>query len=399
MQVIADSSAGGRLGAALGTGLQQLAQSKLEHVKQQHARESYSKFFGPSATSLITNSPPEIQKVLLQNPIALRELGQLIDQQQAQSTQQQPEGGMQALQQQQPNFNAADFLTNQNVNPLMRQALSQSQISPEALIGLLGQQGQQQAEQPGQQGQGNFQAQSNAQPSNFEAEKSRLLGEAFTSPHARIEQEKLNIQKEAHELKGNKDVRDYLAPYHKQVQASEDNIRDYKLLENLARKGNLRSGTTYQLLSKLGLEDFGLNYSSQLANKLIGRLAQNAQSAFGPGTRVTNYLERVFQRSLPSLWNTPEGIIGISKLNSLADQANIEEYELRDRIINENKGKVPGNIEGQARERMKPIRERLENEAMDIITGLDTAKRGNELRPKGYKGRVLDNVTGKIIEV
>ncbi len=150
MQVIADTNAGGRLGAALGTGLQELARNKLEHVQAQHAKaqsaQAYAPYFGQGISNLLANVSPEERKVLLQNPKALLELRQLFDQQQQQGQQEpmqqeQQQGGMEAIQQQQPNLNAADLLTSQNVNPLMRQALSQAQIPPEMLMQIL-QQGQ-----------------------------------------------------------------------------------------------------------------------------------------------------------------------------------------------------------------------------------------------------------------
>ena len=372
------------LGQGIGGALQNLANMKLNQFAQRQqaaqAAKTYGKIPGatPELAEFLAGLSPEERKPALQNLEILLKLFGGNDQGTSQGALQEPNAtGMGSLQ----SLSAADLLSNPNqVNPLIRQALSQAPLQLEN-----------QESSPSQQ-------QAAQVPQGLE-EKSKLASQLFTSPHEKREQEKLGLQKEEHERKGSKDVREYLAPYYKQVQASEDNIRDYKLLEKLARSGDLRSGRTYQLLSKLGLEDFGLNYTSQLANKLIGRLAQNAQSAFGPGTRVTNYLERVFQRSLPSLWNTPEGIIGISKLNSLADQVNQEEFELRRRIIKENKGKVPGDIDGEVRERMTPIRERLESQALDIVTGLDVSKRGDELRPKGYKGRVLDTTTGKIIQV
>jgi len=406
MQVIADSSAGGRLGAALGTGLQELARNKLEHVQSQHAKaqsaQAYKPYFGQGISNLLANVSPEERKVLLQNPEALMKLSQLFEQQQGQQGQQGPmqqeeqqqQGGMGALQQQAPNLNAADFL-GQNTNPLMRQALSQAQVSPEALMSMLQQQqqgGQQQQASPQQQPQ-----QVPQQQSNFDQEKARLLGEAFTSPHERREKEKLELKKSDIGRKNNKEVREYLKPGDEKVLAARKNIRDYDLLEKLAKTGQLRSGGAYQLLSKVGLEDFNVNNATQVAKKLSQRLAQNASTAFGPGARITNYLEKTFQGSLPSLWNTAEGIIRISQINKLVDQGIELEQNIRRDLIKENKGEIPGDIEAQVRERFNPIDEQLAQQAEKIA--LAGANRTVDKIPAGYKGRVRDTKTGKIINV
>ncbi len=411
MQVIADSTAGGRLGAALGTGLQELARNKLEHVQGQHAKalstQAYAPYFGQGISNLLANVSPEERKVLLQNPKALLELKQLFDQQQGQGGQQggmgpvipednQQQGGMGALQQQAPNLSAADLLTGQNVNPLMRQALSQAQISPEALVQMLQSQGGQQGPAQAPTQAPNQQMQPNPQQSNFEQEKARILSDVFTSPHERRESEKLDLKKSDIKRKNSKEVREYLKPGEDRVTAAKKNIRDYTLLEELAKTGKLRSGATYQLLSKLGLEDFNVNDETQVAKKLGSRLAQNSQSAF-PGSRITNFLEKTFQGSIASLWNTPEGIIKISRLNRLVDEGAEVEQKMRTDLLKENNWEIPPDIDSQVRERFAPVDEEMTRRAEAIA--LAGNRRTVDKIPAGYKGRVRDTKTGKIVNV
>jgi len=229
-------------------------------------------------------------------------------------------------------------------------------------------------------------------------ENTKIIEQLFTSPHERREQEKLDLKKQDIGRKNAKEIREYLAPGYEKSEKLKANIRDYDALEKLAKQGNLRSGAVQQLLSKVGLEDLGANYSTQLANKIIARLAQNAGTAFGTNARITNYLERTFQRSIASLWNTKEGIIGISQINKLADQVGIKEQEIRRNIIKENKGVIPDDIEGEVQERLEPVRKKLEDQAMDVVLSLDPSRTVDKI-PEGYKGRVRDTVTGKIINV
>ncbi len=400
MQVIQDSTAGGRLGAALGTGLQQLAHNKLQQVQKQHA---FAPLFGDKLSNFISNLDPKTQKVLLQNPEILIQLKNRIEQEGQQSSpsgemqQAEDQSGMEALQQQAPNMSASDLLTGQNVNPLMRQALSQAQISPEAIMQMLQSQGGQQQAQP----MAPSQPQVSPQQPSANQDKSNLLREAFTSPASRAAQERLDIQREALDLKrsdvgrkNNKEVREYLKPGDEKVLAARKNIRDYDLLEKLAKTGELRSGGAYQLLSKIGLEDFNVNNATQVAKKLSQRLAQNASTAFGPGARITNYLEKTFQGSLPSLWNTAEGIIRIAQINKLVDQGIEQEQNIRRDLIRENKGEIPGDIEAQVRERFSPIDDSLAQQAEKIALE-GTNKRMVDKVPSNYTGRAKEN--GKIV--
>ena len=94
------------------------------------------------------------------------------------------------------------------------------------------------------------------------------------------------------------------------------------------------SGTTGKPVSTwMTKDDFYKNVDTKKAGKLSARLAQNVAGVFGQNSRITNFLEQTFQRSLPSLWNTNEGITAISELNMLSDEANIIKQENRKKIL------------------------------------------------------------------
>lgn len=170
--------------------------------------------------------------------------------------------------------------------------------------------------------------------------------------------------KEEREL--SKEAREFSKPYREGAHAARNNIRDYDVLIDAAKKGDIRSPNTHAALDALGLAGFNRSLSTQLAEKITARLSQNARVAFGTGTRLTNFLEQTYQRSLPSLWNTKEGIIAISEINKRADEALIVKDNARKEILDQTNGRLPHNIEDQIDARAKPKIDQLETEAFKI---------------------------------
>jgi hypothetical protein len=360
IQVINDPyrSIGGGLGASLGqglgsglsSGLEMLAKQRLQEVsdrqknlQQQQAAEAERKRY-EQTVSKIPGMQPEIAQLL---------------------------AGVS------PEERKALF---QNLSPLM-QLFQQEQGLPQAVP-------QGETSIPGQQSL-------NQTPD--------LLKEAFTSPAEKRQQETLALKRTRVGRELSKDVRDFSKPYIERAEASEKNIRDYKTLIKLAdKKGSegIRSGVAHQILSKFGLEDFNQNFNTQLANKLIARLGQNIGSAFGGTARITNFLEQTFQKSLPSLWNTPEGIKAIAESNMLADEANIVKDNVRKEIIRENKGAIPYDIQDQIRDRAKPQLDTLEDQAISILNRAGKEfKVGQEismddLQGLGENSEAVDDATG-----
>jgi len=162
----------------------------------------------------------------------------------------------------------------------------------------------------------------------------------------------------------------------------------------------LRAGNTFQALKALGLDGFNQSLTTQAVGKINARLAQNAQSAFGKGTRITNFLEQTYQRSLPGLWNTPEGIKLISKINKLTDQASLVEQEAATQILRNNNWRVPPDIDQLVREQVRPIKDDLERQAMDAAMQMNVKEKFSDLPdPKKYSGKTIrDTNTGAFLK-
>lgn len=303
-------------------------------------------------------------------------------------------------QQRQQQSNVAGSLSKFNVSPDIAQAIAAlpPKMQEAALqnLPIL-----QRLSQPQQQGQEPMGVQQSIQQLQQQPAESEFAG-LFTSPHERREEEKLGLKRQQVGQQAAKDTRKFSEPYREKASASESNIRDYDLLSHIAKKGDLRAGNSAQLLDKLGLQGFNRNFNTQLADKLIARLAQNARGAFGSGSRITNYLEQVFQRSLPTLWNTPEGIIAISEINKRADQLNIVKDNLRKKLVNEWKGNIPFNADDIIDDLAKPEQQKLEKEALDIANNAtQVASKVFDELPDASKfsgKRIRDKDSGKVLK-
>ena len=302
---------GGQVGQGLGEGLDMLAQAKFKQLAQQQQKlqeeaakekiaNTYGQLYGADAGRFLAGLPSEKERLaVLQNPAALRMLSQ-------QSQMQNPQG-MQALQ------GAAGQPT-------------ADQMSPQDIVNMLSQP-QMAQQQPGQED----------------------IFDLFVNPREKREAEKLDIQRQELNLKQNEKVRNYLEKYDERETAARRDIRDYKTLERIAKtpEGKKSLNKERRLLERYGFGDWFRTPTADIINKISARLAQNASAAFGPGTRLTNFLEKTFQRSIPSLLNTVEGFQTVVKLNKYAAQAITLEEQARRQIIKENNNQIPPDINAQ----------------------------------------------------
>lgn len=268
-------------------------------------------------------------------------------------------------------------------------------------LGLVsGEENQQQAMQPMQQGFG--QVNQPLQPTQ----------QPTLNPHQAEKLAELKLKKQEIGRSQNKEIREYLQPYENVVKRSKDNIRDYKLLVKLADKKDLRNRNVHVLLKRVGLEELGKNPTTELVDKLSARLAQNSATAFGSTARITNYLEQTFQRSIPSLMNTPQGIKAISEINMRADEGNILQQNARRNIIKQN-GFIPPDIDAQVEQATGEQINKLAEEAYKIAlnaSGEGTPKveqRFEDLpkasdypnrRIRGKNGQIFKSVNGKWVK-
>jgi hypothetical protein len=340
-----------QLGEAFSTGLNQLAQHKLSEVSkkydQQQQRSQFVQAWAPKVgedtANFLFNLSPKEREIVLGNPSSLVQLNQ-------QQGQQGQMGGMAALGGQQP-----------------QEGQQQQQMTPE---------------------------------------RAQLIQDLFTSPHEKREREKLDLKKQQVESQTNKEAREFSSPYVEKANKAKANIRDYKELIKIAKTGNLRAGNTYQLLNKLGLQDFGRNSDTEKAGKLIARLAQNISGVFGTNARITNFLEQTFQRSLPSLINTPEGIEAISIINMAADEGEIVKNNIRKELIKKNGGRLTAEIEDEIDQAAEPLIRTIEEKAFRDAENVTRSKTKttqqsfNDLPPAAqYKGKkIRDKESGKILQ-
>ncbi len=183
-----------------------------------------------------------------------------------------------------------------------------------------------------------------------------------------IEEKKIDMEERKENKNLDKEARDFSAPYIEAAKKAELNRRDYQQIIKLAESGDLRSGNMQRLLDDLGLGDFLRNEKTQEAAKIFARLQQNVSGVFGNNSRITNFLEQTFQRSLPTLWNTPEGIIAISKLNMLADEGAIVRNDIRKGLLGKTGGKLSYDITDKIEELARPKLDKLEQKAMSIVS-------------------------------
>ncbi len=405
MQVIQDTNAGGRFGEILGSGLNQLAQHKLGHLTQQYEREQTRKglanYLGDDTANFLINLSPKEREHALSNLGSLLQLNQQPGQQQM--------GGMAALgnqqqpQQQEPQQQVMQQLQEAIKNRFTNQTVGQRPQEEQGSL-LSGLVSEPQGVLRGAQQQPSMQApEAQKQPQQKQQmtpERIKLIEDIFTSPHEKREREKLELQKRKVSSQENKEIREFSAPYRESARKAEASIRDYQQLLHDARSGELRSGNMYQLLKHLGWEEFGRNTTTEMAEKVIARLSQNVSGKFGTNARLTNFLEQTFQRSLPTLKNTPEGIQIIAASNMAMEEADIVRNNIRKDVL-EQYG-LTDQTEDIIEELAAPIIQKIDQDATEyaesLLSGKDSNKEFDDLPPaKYYKGETLDGDNGEIL--
>jgi hypothetical protein len=342
---------GQSIGTGLGEGLGALAQHKVEQMRQKQFSDTY----GKEAADLLKVLSPEERKIALQNPEGLRALS-LIGQQQ-QGPQQQNEGGLNAFQNVNQQQNPMDILRNDM-----------------------------------------------AQPIGMQQSKANILGNIFKTPQQRMMEERVNLEKERNEIAKqkahnveNKETREFLKPFYEQAEAARKNKRDYQVILDAANSGELRAGplneTIHQGLERIGLKNFNKNFTTQLFDKTIARLSQNIKADFGDA-RVTNFLESVYQRSLPSLWNTPEAIIAIAEIGSLGSDIAILKEEAANAVAQMNNGKIPYDAYSRIHQQIGQKVEEIEKKIYAIGNNMEamaTSKGGNRKNIKSVQEKARKN--------
>lgn len=339
MQVIADTSAGGRLGAALGTGLQQLAQNKLEHVMKQYDKQSeraqYARglapILGQQGADFLSNLGPEERKYALQNIGALMQL------------------------------------TGQPGQSGAMGALSQPQ-------------GPQEQQAP--------------------SEQARLIEDLFTSPHERREKEKLELKKQQlasqEKLAAFKETKPERKEILNEAKAAKDTLARLDRMDELSKKGKLDSPIYLEFLKKSGFDIPALTSpDSQEFRKLEVDFLRDAKNIFG--SRVTNYEASQFLKAIPSLSQSKEGRDRVIRNLKLLNEGKLARADALKDILKENKGTPPLDLAEQVEERVAPKIDKLLSE---FRHGANVQKTFSDLPPASqFNGRkIRDKDTGKILQ-
>lgn len=203
---------------------------------------------------------------------------------------------------------------------------------------------------------------------DFELPEGLSKDEAKQLYEATLKQRSSKAAEEKSAADVRREAREYLAPYETAHEKGQKNIKRNQHLIALADKGDLRAGTLSKALHKIGLDDFFQNVDTQVAKKSLAAQAQNAGAAFNT-SRLTNLDVNLFKQSLGTLWNTPEGLKAIARINIYEQKAQDAKLYARRAIIREKNGKIPHDIEALSEERAQPELEKYAKKSMDVVTG------------------------------
>lgn len=200
--------------------------------------------------------------------------------------------------------------------------------------------------------------------------------------NAEVQREKLKESQNQYALK-------FLNPYVERSEQSRKDDVNYNLMKQAAQSGNLRTGYKQKLAEAFGVADVGRNFDTQLFEKAAASAVASASKIFPKGTRLNMFLEKIAQRTVPSLYNSPEAIEGIANINLLLNEMTRLEEEEAVKIIEENDGSVPYNINSQLNKRLDPERKRI-NE--DILKAGKTVEDSLEKAEKFQEGNRIKSL-------
>jgi len=144
-------------------------------------------------------------------------------------------------------------------------------------------------------------------------------------------------------------------PYYKEVlkatKDSKDNQRRLGRMEELTRKGKLDSPVVSSLLDATSKGIFGVGVNldslrspdSQEFKKLSTEFLKNAKSLFG--NRITDNEVRLFMQMVPTLTQSDQGKMRVINNMKAYSDAEILTKNAMDKIIEQNNGRRPRNLE------------------------------------------------------
>jgi len=349
VQVINATNAGGRLGAALGTGihtgLQNLSHLKMQELQnrislQQQAAErqrlgSLYGQLGLQNPDLIAGLPEKERLAYLQGPGGIPSQTPSI------------ESLLTGLQIE-PSQPAREIPQQEQIRELLGNLSSEQQFNP-LINALLNPQQKLQGISKPAPAQLQGEAQQNV--SDVLANKKPalgLFGESKQAAEERRHKEKLSAKERSEAFKFNKET---LKKVTDEAMSAKSNLKDLSRMEELEKEGKLDTPGYMQFLERSGLDIPALmNEGSEEFNKIVNNFLRDAKVYYGG--RVTNQEMEQFLKTIPSLSQSPEGrkrvIANLKHLNN----AKLAYADTVRDIIKENKGVPPFDLDFQVYDRI-----------------------------------------------
>ena len=328
------SKLGEQVGSGLGQGLQLLMQQKLQTMLKAKEQAKTSKGLESlgiptQAASQISELPKELQSLVVKNFLAGSEaqgleqaLSSIPDEPQA------PLGGLEALGASGPQ-GQEEMVGAQAMVPGGEEEVVAEQLKPMNRF-------QEILKSPRLKPEHRLRIEQMAQQERF-AEKKLTAAERKEKALEQRETDKETLPYYKEVLKATKD--------------SKDNQRRLGRMEELTRKGKLDSPVVSSLLdaTSKGIFGFGVNLDSlrspdsQEFKKLSTEFLKNAKSLFG--NRITDNEVRLFMQMVPTLTQSDQGKMRVINNMKAYSDAEILTKNAMDKIIEQNNGRRPRNLE------------------------------------------------------
>ena len=151
-----------------------------------------------------------------------------------------------------------------------------------------------------------------------------------------------------------------------------DNSR-FAEMKRINEEGDLGSNGFNVLVDALGEGLFGLGVNlsmfqtadAQAMKKLSKDFVKNVKETIGT-SRITQQEIQLYLSTIPNLMQSPEGRARIIETNMLLNQIDIDKANIANKIIKDNNGLIPKDIETQIEEKLRPKINRLTKEMTNV---------------------------------
>jgi hypothetical protein len=369
------------LGQGFGTGLERLAQHKLNQVLQRQQSEQTSR--GLAALGIpeqqaqqIAMLPPELQSVVVKNYLQGAESAGLDQALQgilgtgAQEVQQEEQNGLQELRQQQ---------ATQQVPQQRKLELT----GKDALLNAI------------EEIQGKKQPQAEPGSTALGKPKVNSFQEALLKPRLKPEHKLKVAELQSKNQQANRKLNhDYITKVYNTDRAAQQEDKVLKRIIAIREGGKARPAAMTQALKELGIDYQALKNNDTLELEKLGTwFLQGAPDLFGG--KVSNQQMQIRLRQVPNDLQTDEGSTLLANQMLLANESKHAEARAIREIIKENGGEPPWDLQIKAAERAQKIQEDLASKFINGEPAFTTKKSSDtfETLPDAakYKGRVVED--------